>query len=94
MSKAEEARLLFTLLSAAEEEDRLRPSMLAEKWRDLRGHLDAAHVEKAHAALIALFDELERTDMLAGTWIQFRWSAAKVKRDAERRRRKKARGRA
>ena len=79
MNPVEEARLLYSLLSAAEEEDRMRNIALAERWRSLREQVDTTECERVHAELVALFEELERTDTLAGTWIQFRWSQAKSK---------------
>lgn len=76
MNLAEEAQLIYTLLNAAEDEHRLHNLPVEEKWQALKRRCDPSHCENEHGALKALFDELERTDALAGTWIQFRWRLA------------------
>ena len=80
MTLAEEARLLYALLVAAEDEHRLHNLPVEERWHALKKRFDDSRCEQEHGALAALFDELERTDALAGTWIQFRWSLATAKK--------------
>jgi len=76
MNHTDQARLLYSLLDAADGEDRLRDPDIAEKWRALKWRFDIGHSEHEHAALAALLNELDRTGGLAGTWIHARWLAA------------------
>ena len=78
MSRSEEARLLYTLLHAAEEEKRIRDSSTLEKWLALKLPFDRARAARSHAALLALFGDLERRELFTGTWIEFRWRKAKA----------------
>ena len=83
MSRAAQARLLYTLLDAAEDEGRLRSSDIIARWRAIKSHFDDTRSEREHAALEALIDELDREGALTGTWIQARWFAAKARRESE-----------
>jgi hypothetical protein len=76
MNFAQEAQLIYTLLDAAEDEHRFHNLPLGEKWQALKRRCDNFHCKNEHGALKAFFEELDRTDALAGTWIQFRWSLA------------------
>ena len=78
MSAAEEARLLYTLLESARDEGRLSAISADQRWLDLRQRFDASHPEMAHAELLSIFREVERTGALVGTWIQFHWSKARA----------------
>ena len=80
MSRSEEARLLYTLLHAAEEEQRIRDASTLEKWLALKLLFDRARAARSHAALLALFGDLERRELFTGTWIEFRWRKAKAQR--------------
>ena len=83
MSRAEEARLLYRLLDAAEEEQRLLDSAALAKWLALKHRFDRARAERTHAALVDLFEDLERMQIFTGTWIEFRWLKAKSQRAHE-----------
>lgn len=83
MSRSAQARLLYTLLDAAEDEGRLRGSDVIARWRAIKARFDDTRPEEEHAALEALIDELDREGALTGTWIQARWFAAKARRDSE-----------
>lgn len=78
MSRSEEARLLYTLLHAAEAEKRIRDASTLEKWLALKLPFDRARAARSHAALLALFGDLERRELFTGTWIEFRWRKAKA----------------
>lgn len=80
MSRSEEARLLYTLLDAAEAEQRILDASTLEKWLALKLRYDRARAERTHAALMALFGDLERRELFTGTWIEFRWLKAKAQR--------------
>ena len=80
MSRAEEARLLYTLLHAAEEEQRILETSTLEKWRALKLRFDRARAARSRTALLALFADLERRELFTGTWIEFRWRKAKAPR--------------
>ncbi len=80
MSRSDEARLLYDLLAAAEEEQRLRDSAALEKWLALKLRFTRTRPDRVHAALRTLFEELERAEMFTGTWIEFRWARAKSPR--------------
>ena len=82
MNRMEQARLLYTLLDAADDEQRLHDPVLAEKWRALKASFDNAHCEQYYDALEALLDELDRQGALTGTWIHARWLAAKARRES------------
>lgn len=77
MSRSDEARLLYDLLAAAEEEQRLRDSAALEKWLALKLRFTRTRPERVHAALRTLFEDLERAEIFTGTWIEFRWQKAK-----------------
>ncbi len=79
MTRDEQARLLFTLLDAAEGESRFRDPAIAERWLSLKARFDNARSENSHSALVELFEELDRTGAITGTWIQARWFAAKAR---------------
>ena len=83
MSRSAQARLLYTLLDAAEDEGRLRDSDVIARWRAVKARFDDTRSEQEHAALESLIDELDRDGALTGTWIQARWFAAKARRDSE-----------
>jgi hypothetical protein len=83
MTHAEQARLLYALLDAAEDENRLVDPGVAERWLALKARFENAHSERHYSALEALFDELDRSGALVGTWIQARWLGAKTRRDTE-----------
>jgi hypothetical protein len=83
MTRAEQARLLYTLLDAAEVENRLLDPAVAECWLAVKARFDNARSEQHYEALEAVFDDLDRTGALVGTWIQARWLAAKIRRDTE-----------
>ena len=80
MSRSDEARLLYDLLAAAEEEDRLLGSAALEQWLELKRRFTRARPDRAHAALRTLFEDLERAELFTGTWIEFRWARAKSPR--------------
>lgn len=80
MSRAEEARLLYALLDAADEEQRIVDSSSLEKWLALKLRYNRAKAARTHAALLALFADLERRELFTGTWIEFRWRKAKAER--------------
>lgn len=80
MSRSEEARLLYTLLHAADEEQRILDSSTLEKWLALKLRYDRARAARSHTALLALFADLERRELFTGTWIEFRWRKAKTQR--------------
>jgi hypothetical protein len=84
MTRAEEAQLLFSLLEAAEAEGRLNHLDTENKWRAFKPHYDTTHPERGHATLAALFAEVERSDVLVGTWIQSRWWKARMKGSTKR----------
>lgn len=92
MTRAEEAQLLFSLLEAAEAEGRLHHLEAESKWRAFRPRYDSTHPERGHATLAALFAEVERSDVLVGTWIQFRWWKARMKAPLKRTQRRASRG--
>lgn len=92
MTRAEEAQLLFSLLDAADAEGRLQQLEAEGKWRAFKPRHDPAHPERGHATLAALFAEVERSDVLVGTWIQFRWWKARLKGPAKRSLRRTPRG--
>ena len=77
MSRSEEARLLYTLLHAAEEETRILDASTLEKWLALKLLYDRARAARSHAALLDLFGDLERRELFTGTWIEFRWRKAR-----------------
>jgi len=79
MNHSEQARLLYTLLDAAEDEGRLPDPSVAEKWRTLKQRFDNSHCEQEVAALHALLDEIDRTGALVGTWIQGRWHTLRAR---------------
>jgi len=79
MSRTSQARLLYTLLDAAEDEGRLRDAVVTERWHTVKRRFDDARCEQEHATLEALIDELDRTGALTDTWIQARWFAAKAR---------------
>jgi hypothetical protein len=79
VTRADEARLLYTLLASAAEEERLAEPRIAERWRELKQRCENSHSEREHAALSALLDDLDREGILVGTWIQSRWLAAKAR---------------
>lgn len=79
MNWTKEAHLLYALLEGAEEEGRLADPALKAKWLRLKAAIDETRIRE-HADLSALYAELERTDALAGTWIQFQWLKAKERR--------------
>ena len=81
MSRSDEARLLYDLLDAAEEEDRLLGSAALEQWLALKRRFTRARPDRAHAALRTLFEDLERAELFTGTWIEFRWQKAKSQRE-------------
>ena len=83
MTRSEQARLLYALLDAAEDENRLLDPPLAERWLAVKARFDNARSEQHYEALETVFDELDRTGVLVGTWIQARWFAAKIRRDTE-----------
>jgi hypothetical protein len=83
MTRSEQARLLYTLLDAAEAENRLIDPAVTERWLAVKARFDNARSEHHFAALEAVFDELDRTGVLTGTWIQARWIAAKTRRDTD-----------
>jgi hypothetical protein len=79
MNRSAQARLLYTLLDAAEDEGRLRDERIVERWHAVKARFDDSRCELEHAALEALIDELDRAGSLTGTWIQARWFAAKAR---------------
>ncbi len=81
MNRSDQARLLYTLLDAAEDENRLVDSSMAERWRSIKSQFDNAHCEKHMVALKELFDELDSKGALVGTWIQARWYAVRARPD-------------
>lgn len=78
MTAPEESRLLYLLLEGAQNEGRLRNLPAEPRWHDLRRRYDPARPADLHAELVALFREVERTEVLVGTWIQFRWRKARA----------------
>ncbi len=92
MTKAEEAQLLYTLLDAADSEDRLSNLAAQEKWREIKTRCKDSSREREYAALASLFNEVERSDQLAGTWILFRWSSKIGARAEDLVKRRKSRG--
>ena len=84
MSRSDEARLIYSLLDAAEEEQRLPDAVAAGKWLALKLSVSRARAARAHTALLALFEDLERADIFIGTWIEFRWLKAKSQRRQKR----------
>lgn len=83
MSRSEEARLLYALLHAAEDEQRIQGVAAIEHWHAIKRRFQQTRAERTHSALIALFEELERSDIFTGTWIEFRWQKAKSRRALE-----------
>ena len=79
MTPAEEARFLYSLLDAAESENRICDPILAKKWLALKSHGDLAYCETSHDSLIELLGDLNRTGALVGTWIEAHWLAAKTR---------------
>lgn len=79
MNRPAQARLLYTLLDAAEDEGRLRDSAIVKRWHAVKARFNDAHCEQEHTTLEALIDELDRAGALTGTWIQARWTAAKAR---------------
>lgn len=84
MTRADEAQLLFSLLAAAEAEGRLHHLEAESEWRAFKARYDASHPERGHATLSALFAEVERADVLVGTWILFRWRKARMRNPTKR----------
>ncbi len=80
MSRAAEARLLYALLAAAEEEERLLGSGAQEQWLALKLRFHWTRADRVHGALLALFEDLERREIFTGTWIASRWQQAKSQR--------------
>jgi hypothetical protein len=83
VSRSEEARLLYALLHAAEDEQRLQDVAVLQHWHALKRSFHQARAERMHRALVAFFEELERSDIFTGTWIEFRWQKAKSRRALE-----------
>jgi hypothetical protein len=83
--------LLYGLLDDAEKEQRFLDASLIVQWHALRCHFDPARPERTHAALVALFEKLERTEVFTGTWIESRWLKAKSQRKRTRTRTGRAR---
>jgi len=81
VSRSDEARLLYDLLAAAEEEDRLLGSAALEQGLELKRRFTRARPDRAHAALKILFEDLERSEIFTGPWIEFRWQKAKSQRE-------------
>jgi len=79
MNRSQQARLLYTLLDAAEDEGRLLDPIVAERWQAAKARFTDAHSDREHATLEALIDEIDRSGALTGTWIQARWLAAKAR---------------
>lgn len=79
MNRSTQARLLFTLLDAAEVEGRILDPILSAKWHALKARFEDTHSEQQHATLEALIEDLDRGGALSGTWIQARWFAAKAR---------------
>ena len=76
MTAPEESRLLYLLLEGAQDEGRLRNLPAEPRWLELRRRYDPRKPADLHSELVALFREVERTEVLVGTWIQFRWRRA------------------
>jgi hypothetical protein len=89
VSRSEEAHLLYALLAAAEEEQRLPDSAALAQWQRLKHRFNRSHPARTHGALVAFFEDVERKEVFAGTWIEFKWRRAKADRA-----RKSASGRA
>jgi len=83
VSRSEEARLLYALLLAAEDEQRLLDVAALEHWHALKRRFNQTHAERTHSALVAFFEELERSDTFTGTWIECRWKKARSRRELE-----------
>lgn len=79
MNRVAQARLLYTLLDAAEDEGRLSDPNVFDHWRAVKARYSDADCEREHATLEALIDQLDRAGALTGTWIQARWAAAKAR---------------
>jgi hypothetical protein len=83
VSRSDEARLLYDLLAAAEEEQRLLGSSALERWLALKRRFTQTRPDRVHAALRTLFEDLERAEIFTGTWIEFRWTRAKSQREQQ-----------
>jgi len=77
VSRSDEARLLYDLLAAAEEEQRLLGSSALERWLALKCRFTQTRPDRVHAALRTLFEDLERAEIFTGTWIELHWQKAK-----------------
>lgn len=82
MTRSEQALLLYALLDAAEDENRLLDPGMIERWLAIKARFNDARSEQHYGSLEALFDELDRSGALVGTWIQSRWLAAKARAES------------
>ena len=71
----EEARVLYTLLDAADCSGLIKDPDLRKRIGETRRRAEVTSMEQEAEAMRALLDELERNGVIAGSWIQRRWRA-------------------
>jgi len=85
---AEESKLLYSLLDAAEEAGLLNRPDIAARWQELKRRVDRSGYEIETELCFKLLSEIDQSGALAGTWIRLRWLSFKHRIDAAPRRSK------
>ena len=74
---AEESKLLYSLLDAAEEAGLLNRPDIAARWQELKRRVDRSGYENEMELCFKLLSEIDQSGALAGTWIRLRWLSVK-----------------
>ena len=83
---AEDAKVLYALLDAAQAEALLRTDDLLARWHELKRRVDRSGYEPETEALFNLLVAVDRSGALGGTWIRTRWLTIRHRIDSAPRR--------
>ena len=72
---AAEARLLYTLLDAAENAGVIRDQSMQQRWKEIKNELNRSCYEAEAESFFQLMSELDNSGALGGTWLKTRWEA-------------------
>jgi hypothetical protein len=76
---SEDARLLFALLDAADDDGLLRGFAGEARWREVKGRGPTLRYQQEGNLFWELLDELDRAGKLDRTWMHERWRTLKTR---------------
>jgi hypothetical protein len=83
---AEDAKVLYALLDAAEAAGLLAGDDILTCWRDLKQRVDRSGYEPETEGLFNLLKAIDAAGLLGGSWIRLRWQSIRHRIDSAPRR--------